>query len=72
MIWAILMNRHKLAKTLWTKCDEPICIALISSMIYRELSKYSMEQFQKTEMEDNARYDRSYPMFQVRKGNRDN
>ena len=49
------MDRQKLAKTLWTKCDEPICIALICSMMYRELSRYSMEQFQKTEMEQNAR-----------------
>ena len=55
MIWAVLMDRQKLAKTLWTKCDEPICIALICSMMYRELSRYSMEQFQKTEMEQNAR-----------------
>ena len=55
MIWAVLLNRHKLAKTLWTRCDEPICVALICSKVYLELSKYNMEQFQKNEMEMQAR-----------------
>ena len=54
MIWAVLMNRHKLAKTLWNRCDEPIGVALICSRINRELSKYQMEQYQKTELEENA------------------
>ena len=55
MIWAVLMNRHKLAKTLWTRCDEPIGVALICSRIYKELSKYNMEQYQRIELEENAK-----------------
>lgn len=50
------MNRHNLAKKLWNRCDEPIGAALICSRINRELSKYMMEQYQKTELESNAEY----------------
>ena len=49
------MGRHKLAQTLWNRCDEPIGVALICSRIYKELSKYNMEQYQKTELEDKAK-----------------
>ncbi|KAL4230550.1 hypothetical protein ACF0H5_010931 [Mactra antiquata] len=55
MIWAVLMNRHKLAKKLWNVCDQPIGLALICSRINRELSKYPMEQHVKTELEHNAK-----------------
>ncbi|XP_052281701.1 transient receptor potential cation channel subfamily M member 2-like isoform X5 [Dreissena polymorpha] len=55
VLWAVLMGRHKLAQTLWNRCDEPIGVALICSRIYKELSKYNMEQYQKTELEDKAK-----------------
>ncbi|XP_052285259.1 transient receptor potential cation channel subfamily M member-like 2 isoform X2 [Dreissena polymorpha] len=55
VLWAVLMGRHKLAQTLCNHCDEPIGVALICSRIYKELSKYNMEQYQKTELEDKAK-----------------
>ncbi|XP_052792596.1 transient receptor potential cation channel subfamily M member 2-like isoform X1 [Mya arenaria] len=55
VIWAVLMNRHKLAKTLWNRCDEPIGVALICSRIYKEMTKYNMEQYQRSELEENAK-----------------
>ncbi|XP_076076624.1 transient receptor potential cation channel subfamily M member-like 2 isoform X3 [Mytilus galloprovincialis] len=51
IIWAVLFSRPKLAKVLWYRCDEPIPVALICSNMYRELSKCSMELYQRTEME---------------------
>ena len=54
IIWAVLMNRHKLAKTLWNRCDEPIGVALICSRIYKELTKYKMEQYQRIELDAQA------------------
>lgn len=53
-IWAVLMNRHKLAKVLWQRCEEPIAVALICSNMYRELSKICIELYLRTEMENNA------------------
>ena len=50
------MNRQKLAKTLWNGCDEPIGVALICSRMYKELSRYTMEQYRRTELEENAKY----------------
>lgn len=54
-VWAVLMNRHKLAKVLWNRCDEPIALALICSNLYKELAKNCMELFLRTEMERNAK-----------------
>lgn len=56
IIWAVLFSRPKLAKVLWYRCDEPIPVALICSNMYRELSKCSMELYQRTEMEACAKY----------------
>ena len=56
LLWAVLMNRHKLAKTLWNWCDEPIVIGLVCSRMYREMSRYHMEQYQKQELEEHSKY----------------
>ena len=55
IIWAVLLNRIKLAKTLWNRCDEPIGVALICSRMYKEMSKYYKERYRRTEFEDNAK-----------------
>ncbi|KAH3781577.1 transient receptor potential cation channel subfamily M member-like 2 isoform X2 [Dreissena polymorpha] len=52
MVWAVLMHRHKLAKTLWSHCNEPIAMALLCSRIYKEMIRYHLEQYQKKELED--------------------
>ncbi|OWF47104.1 Transient receptor potential cation channel trpm [Mizuhopecten yessoensis] len=54
IVWAVLMNRHKLAKVLWQRCEEPIAMALICSNMYRELAKNCIELYLRTEMENNA------------------
>ncbi|KAK3100144.1 hypothetical protein FSP39_015318 [Pinctada imbricata] len=54
IIWAVLMNRCKLAKALWNRCEEPIAVALLCSNMYRELSKVQMELYLRTELEENA------------------
>ncbi|KAH3781587.1 hypothetical protein DPMN_159486 [Dreissena polymorpha] len=52
MVWAVLMHRHKLAKTLWSHCNEPIAMALLCSRIYKKMIRYHREQYQKTELEN--------------------
>ncbi|XP_033743506.1 transient receptor potential cation channel subfamily M member 7-like [Pecten maximus] len=54
IIWAVLMNRQKLAKVLWQRCEEPIAMALICSNMYKELAKNCIELYLRTEMENNA------------------
>ncbi|XP_061163971.1 transient receptor potential cation channel subfamily M member 1-like [Saccostrea echinata] len=54
-VWAVLMNRRKLAKVLWNRCDEPIALALICSNLYKELARNCTELFLRTEMERNAK-----------------
>ncbi|KAL5012942.1 hypothetical protein ScPMuIL_011493 [Solemya velum] len=54
IMWAILMNKHKMAKVLWNRSDDPIALALICSNIYKELSKLCVELYLKTEMENCA------------------
>lgn len=55
IVWAVLMNRYKLAKLLWGRSDDPIPIALICSDIYKQMANFSMELYQRCEMEQNAR-----------------
>ena len=38
IVFAVLLKRHKLAKILWKRTDQPICVALLCSMIYKRLS----------------------------------
>lgn len=54
IVWAVLMNRYKLAKLLWGRSDDPIPIALICSDIYKQMANFSMELYQRCEMEQNA------------------
>ncbi|XP_052825070.1 transient receptor potential cation channel subfamily M member 2 [Octopus bimaculoides] len=54
IVWAVLMNRNKLAKLLWGRSDDPIPIALICSDIYKRMATFSMELYQRCEMEQNA------------------
>ncbi|KAL3880135.1 hypothetical protein ACJMK2_032401 [Sinanodonta woodiana] len=51
IVWAVLMNRPKLAKALWNRCDDPMPVALICSNMYKELAKFCMEMYLRTEVE---------------------
>ncbi|WAQ99063.1 TMP2L-like protein, partial [Mya arenaria] len=43
------------ANTLWNRCDEPIAVGLVCSRIYKEMTKYHMEQYQRTELEERSK-----------------
>jgi hypothetical protein len=52
IVFAVLLKRHKLAKILWKRTDQPICVALLCSMIYKRASVYCHESYVKSELEE--------------------
>jgi len=52
IVFAVLLKRHKLAKILWKRTDQPICIALLCSMMYKRLSLLCHENYIKLELEE--------------------
>jgi hypothetical protein len=52
IVFAVLFKRHKLAKILWKRTDQPICVALLCSMIYKRMAFYCHESYVKSELED--------------------
>ncbi|CAF4075358.1 unnamed protein product, partial [Rotaria sp. Silwood2] len=48
VIYAVLMNRHQLAKILWKHSSEPIPLALICYMMFKNLGPYCHETYQKS------------------------
>ncbi|CAF1217287.1 unnamed protein product [Rotaria sordida] len=55
VIYAVLMNRHQLAKILWKRSFEPIPLALICDMMYTKLVPYCPEVYQRTLIEKQAK-----------------
>jgi hypothetical protein len=51
IIFAILMNRHKLAKILWKRTEDPIPVALVWSLIYKNLLPYCQENYIQAQIE---------------------
>ena len=51
IIFAILFNRQKLAKVLWKRTEDPLAIALICSLIYKNLGVYCQESYLKSQIE---------------------
>ena len=51
IVFAVLLKRHKLAKILWKRTDQPIIIALLCSMMYKRLSLLCHESYLKSELE---------------------
>ncbi|CAF0874104.1 unnamed protein product [Adineta ricciae] len=47
IIYAVLMNRHQLAKILWKRSSEPIPLALICCMMFKKLAPYCHESYQR-------------------------
>ena len=52
IVFAVLLKRHKLAKILWKRTDQPICVALLCSMIYKRLSLLCHENYLKSELDE--------------------
>ncbi len=51
LIYAVIFNRHKLAKILWKRSENPILMALICSLIYKNISLYVHENYLRSELE---------------------
>ena len=61
IVFAVLLKRHKLAKILWKRTDQPIGIALLCSMIYKRLSLLCHENYIKSELEEYSKL--ASPLF---------
>ncbi|CAF0923893.1 unnamed protein product [Didymodactylos carnosus] len=55
IIFAVLMNRHQLAKVLWKRSSEPIPLALMCNMMFRKLATYCHESYQRLLIEKQAK-----------------
>lgn len=55
IIWAVFMNRAKIAKVLWKRCDYPIHMALLISLLYFKLVTYVKEKHLSKELEDRSK-----------------
>ena len=53
IIFAILMNRHKLAKMLWKRTEDPVPVALACAMMYKNLLPYCQENYIRAQIEKN-------------------
>lgn len=51
LIYAVIFNRHKLAKILWKRSENPLVLALICSLIYKNLLMYVHENYVKSQIE---------------------
>ena len=63
IIYAVLMNRHQLAKVLWKRSSEPIPLALICCMMFKKLAPYCHESYQRLLIEKQAKFDRKLEYF---------
>lgn len=51
IIFAVIFNRHKLAKILWKRSEDPLPLALVCSLIYKNLLPYCQENYLKSQIE---------------------
>ncbi|CAF0859038.1 unnamed protein product [Brachionus calyciflorus] len=51
IIFSVLFNRHKLAKILWKRTEDPLAIALVCSLIYKNLLPYCQESYLRSQIE---------------------
>jgi hypothetical protein len=56
IVFAVLLKRHKLAKILWKRTDQPICVALLCSMMYKRLSFLCHESYLKSELDEYSKF----------------
>ncbi|XP_071166898.1 transient receptor potential cation channel subfamily M member-like 2 [Mytilus edulis] len=50
LIWAIFVNRPKLATIFWIKCDQPLLCALLASSVYKRMAASANDQAIKADM----------------------
>ncbi|CAF3628955.1 unnamed protein product [Rotaria sp. Silwood1] len=55
IIYAVLMNRHELAKILWKRSLHPIPLALTCYMMFKELAQYCHETYVKSLIQKQAK-----------------
>ena len=53
IIFALLFNRPKLVKVLWKRIDDPLTVALVCSLIYKNLLPYCHENYLRNEIQKN-------------------
>ena len=51
ILFAVLFNRHKLAKILWKRSEDPLPLALVCSLIYKNMLPYCQENYLKSQIE---------------------
>jgi hypothetical protein len=51
ILFAVLFNRHKLAKILWKRSEDPLPLALVCSLIYKNMLSYCQENYLKSQIE---------------------
>ena len=56
IIFAIIFNRHKLAKMLWKRSDNPLTVALFCSLLYKNLLPFCQENYLKSQIEKYQNY----------------
>ncbi|XP_063431696.1 transient receptor potential cation channel subfamily M member 2-like [Mytilus trossulus] len=50
LIWAIFVNRPKLATIFWMKCEQPLLCALFASSLYKRMAAKASDQATKSDM----------------------
>ncbi|XP_055345024.1 transient receptor potential cation channel subfamily M member 2-like [Paramacrobiotus metropolitanus] len=55
LVWAVLMNRSEIAKSLWRFCDDPIPLALFLSALFRNLREFCPESETAVKLRDQSR-----------------
>ena len=54
-MWAVMHNRHKLAKVFWKHSDQPVHLALVISMMFDRLSWYSVDTNMKSDLKQKSK-----------------
>ncbi|XP_052100124.1 transient receptor potential cation channel subfamily M member 2-like isoform X2 [Mytilus californianus] len=55
LIWAIFVNRPKLATIFWMKCEQPLLCALLASSVYKRMAASAYDQATKSDMTAQSR-----------------
>ncbi|CAC5398402.1 TRPM2 [Mytilus coruscus] len=55
LIWAIFVNRPKLATIFWMKCEQPLLCALLASSVYKRMAASANDQATKSDMTAQSR-----------------
>ena len=53
-LWAVLLSQQELAKTLWTQCEDPLRLALLASLLCKQLISKLDDGIEKDELREQA------------------